>query len=184
MNDDEIGDRSPEVEATRVENPDDYNRVRRLEQIHDARDAVHKFVRKNDLSHEPGTSFDPAKGEMLARLVSMYIFELIPLLEEADLYDDQDPDRLDAHNLRQFAGHTGLDPESIDSKVSSPTFSLRIFSAANQYFRRTGLDLKLVDEAGEARFDYSDNLENGPPEHRSESNQATEAGVQQPGDGA
>lgn len=121
---------------------------------------------------------------MLARLVSMYIFELIPLLEEADLYNEQDPDRMDAHDLRQFAGHTGIDSESMHSKVSPPTFSLLIFSAANRYFRRTGMDLKLVDEVGEARFDCSDILENGPPEYRSESDQTTDAGDQQPGDSA
>jgi hypothetical protein len=45
----------------------------------------------------------------------------------------------------------------------SPQESLYFFSAANRFFARVGMDLELVEDQGDAGFDYSDILEDGPP---------------------
>jgi hypothetical protein len=37
------------------------------------------------------------------------------------------------------------------------------FSAANRFFAQVGMDLELTEDKGDAGFDYSDILEEGPP---------------------
>lgn len=168
--------------SIRVENSDDYNRIRRFEEIHDARDAIHRFVQTTVLNHEPGVSFDPAKGAMLARVVSMYIKELISLMEDFDDNDELLSDGTDTNDLKKFAAHTGLVERDAGFEVPPPYFSLRMFSAANLFYRRAGLELKLVDDPGEARFDYSDILDDGPQKTHRRSDVDSESDDRQPGE--
>lgn len=173
---------SIEAHSTWVENPDDYNRLRRIGGIHDAREAVHSYIRENDLSFEPGRSFDRRKGEQFARLVSMYIIELVPLMEEVDAEEELLPDGTGTPELRQFAGNAGTVPLDSGYGVPTPQDSISMFSAANRFFRRAGLDLEIHDGPGYAEFDYSDILDNGPPEYHGDSNEVIGANDRQPGE--
>jgi hypothetical protein len=46
------------------------------------------------------------------------------------------------------------------------TESLRVFQVANKAYANLGMDLEIAEDEGDAGFDYSDILEEGPPGDR------------------
>lgn len=164
--------------AERIVDPDDYNRTQRFKEIHQARQRVADYMAKfedrllaDDRTHKPGTA-PMVAHEQLAFRVALYIMELQPLLEEKggdDPYmSGHFPKGSPVNDLRHFALNSGMLRESTggDEKTKTAvrvTESLRVFQVANQAYASLGMDLEVAEERGDAGFDYSDILEEGPP---------------------
>jgi len=169
--------------AERVVDPDDYNRTQRFKEIHQARQRVTDYVSKfedrmldNDRNHTPGTAPTFAH-EQLAFRVALYIMELLPLLEKKggdDPYmSEYFPESSPVDDLAQFAYNSGMLREHHDKRDDRKTntavrvtTSLRVFQIANRAYADLGMDLEIAEEDGDAGFDYSDILEEGPPGER------------------
>jgi len=168
----------PRMADAVVTDPDDFNRQQRFKEIHDARQRVANYMANFENSifdkhdHTPG-KVPMLVNEQLAFMVSLYIMELLPLLKEKggdDPYMSEhfhDSDRVD--DLHQYAYHSGIlrnttdrEGEPISHAVSVNT-SLRVFQVANLAYSELGMDLEVAESEGDAGFDYSDILEEGPP---------------------
>jgi hypothetical protein len=172
--------------AERVVDPDDYNRTQRFKEIHQARQRVTDYMAKfedrmldNDRKHTPGTAPTFAH-EQLAFRVALYIMELLPLLEKkggddpymSEHFSEASP----VDDLQQFAFRSGMLREHTDKRRNKEdrktstavrvTTSLRVFQIANKAYADLGMDLEIAEEDGDAGFDYSDILEEGPPGER------------------
>lgn len=170
----------PQTADAVVTDPDDFNRQQRFKEIHDARQRVTDYMAKfedrlldNDGVHKPGTAPTYAH-EQLAFRVALYIMELQPLLEEKggdDPYmSDHFPESSPVDDLQHFAFNSGMLREhTAEGKKKTKTAvrvttSLRVFQVANKAYANLGMDLEVAEDEGDAGFDYSDILEEGPPE--------------------
>ena len=170
----------PQTADAVVTDPDDFNRQQRFKEIHDARQRVTDYMAKfedrlldNDGVHKPGTAPTYAH-EQLAFRVALYIMELQPLLEEKggdDPYmSDHFPESSPVDDLQHFAFNSGMLREhTAEGKKKTNTAvrvttSLRVFQVANKAYANLGMDLEVAEDEGDAGFDYSDILEEGPPE--------------------
>jgi hypothetical protein len=173
----------PQTADAVVTDPDDFNRQQRFKEIHDARQRVTRYMAKfedrvfqNESKHTPGTA-PTHVHEQLAFRVSLYIMELLPLLEKKggdDPYMSESfPESAPAEDLRHFAFHSGmLRKHTEESKMEKRTTntavpvtaSLRVFQIANKAYANLGMDLEIAEDEGDAGFDYSDILEEGPPD--------------------
>jgi hypothetical protein len=169
----------PQTADAVVTDPDDFNRQQRFKEIHDARQRVTDYMAKiedrlfeDGRKHTPGTVPIFAQ-EQLAFRVSLYIIELLPLLEKkggddpymSDYFPESSPvDDLDhfAHNSGIFNETTDRDGEKHRTAVRVTT-ALRVFQIANRAYSELGMDLEVAEDEGDAGFDYSDILEEGPP---------------------
>jgi hypothetical protein len=58
----------------------------------------------------------------------------------------------------------GVKPaDDVYEQTPSPQEVMAYFSAANRFYARVGMDLELAEDEGDAGFDYSDILDEGPP---------------------
>jgi len=171
----------PQTPDAVVTDPDDFNRQQRFKEIHDARQRVTEYMAKfedrlldNDRKHTPGTAPMWAH-EQLAFRVALYIMELLPLLENKggdDPYmSEHFPEKAPVDDLAQFAHRSGMLGEHTDEREGRKTStalpvttSLRVFQIANRAYAELGMDLEIAEEEGDAGFNYSDILEEGPPE--------------------
>lgn len=174
----------PQTPDAVVTDPDDFNRQQRFKEIHDARQRVTDYMAKiedrmvdKDRKHTPGTAPTYAH-EQLAFRVSLYIMELLPLLEKKggdDPYmSNHFPESSPVDDLQHFAFRSGMLRKHTDDNprtenrttntAVSVTESLRVFQVANKAYANLGMDLEIAEESGDAGFDYSDILEEGPPE--------------------
>jgi len=174
----------PQTADAVVTDPDDFNRQQRFKEIHDARQRVTDYMAKfEDRLLNDGRQHTPGRApmwahEQLAFRVALYIMELQPLLEAKggdDPYmSDHFPERSPVDDLQHFALHSGMlrehtekRREKEDRKTSTAvrvTTSLRVFQIANKAYANLGMDLEVAEDDGDAGFDYSDILEEGPPE--------------------
>lgn len=146
-----------------VEDPHEYNRLQRFKEIHHARQKVAKFLSDFNVADD-GVSYKPAEGAKLGYLVSLYIYELEPLIIQSGIDDSElVPESLPYDSLRQFANSMGMKKAGKKLKQPKPGDSMKIYSAANQFYAMIGMDLKLKENSGDAGFKYSDILEEGPP---------------------
>jgi hypothetical protein len=174
----------PQTADAVVTDPDDFNRQQRFKEIHDARQRVTDYMAKfedrllnDDKNHTPGTAPMYAH-EQLAFRVALYIMELQPLLEKKggdDPYmSDHFPESSRVDDLQQFAFRSGMLKKHTDenrrtgekrtTNTAVPvTESLRVFQIANKAYANLGMDLEVAEDEGDAGFDYSDILEEGPP---------------------
>ena len=148
-----------------VQDPDDYNRTQRFKQIHRGRERVSDFISKMELVKHGNSHYKPKSANRLAYLVSLYILELEPLIMQSDFDDSQlVPDDLPFDSLLQFASTLGTVPsDTPGGSTPPPWMSIRYYSAANRFYARVGMDLELGEEDGDAGFEYTDILEEGPP---------------------
>jgi hypothetical protein len=165
----------PQTADAVVTDPEDFNRQQRFKEIHDARQRVTDYMAKfedrlldNDQRHKPGTAPTYAH-EQLAFRVALYIMELQPLLEKKggdDPYmSGHFPESSPVDDLQQFAFNSGMLREKEKSTTAvRVTTSLRVFQVANKAYANLGMDLEIAEDNGDAGFDYSDILEEGPPE--------------------
>lgn len=171
----------PQTPDAVVTDPDDFNRQQRFKEIHDARQRVTDYMAKiedrmvdKDHNHTPGTAPTYAH-EQLAFRVAMYIMELEPLLAkkggEDPYMSEHFPESSPVNDLRHFAYNSGMLREHHDKRDDRKTntavrvtTSLRVFQVANKAYANLGMDLEIAEESGDAGFDYSDILEEGPPE--------------------
>lgn len=170
----------PQTADAVVTDPEDFNRQQRFKEIHDARQRVTEYMTKfedrlhrdDDHQHTPGTAPTWAH-EQLGFRVSMYITELLPLLEKKggdDPYmSEHFPERSPVDSLQHYAHHSGIlrKTEGRDGKGRNTAVrvseSLRVFQVANKAYAELGMDLEVAEDEGDAGFDYSDILEEGPP---------------------
>jgi hypothetical protein len=171
----------PQTPDAVVTDPDDFNRQQRFKEIHDARQRVTDYMAKvedrvvdKDHKHTPGTA-PTYVHEQLAFRVVMYIMEIEPLLAKKggdDPYmSEHFPESSPVNDLRHFAYNSGMLREHHDKRDDRKTntavrvtTSLRVFQVANKAYANLGMDLEIAEESGDAGFDYSDILEEGPPE--------------------
>lgn len=163
-----------EAPAVTVTDPDDFNRVQRFKEIHRARQNVARAFKRNpEPSPRPGFRDTPDNSsERVAQAVSLYVLELEPLYREAvdqgalpdemgrfaDEYYEGEYEFESVFDFAYRLGTTGGGP------VSKQT-SMQIFRKANDIMRRLGLELEIGEsQNNDAGFDYSDILEEGPPE--------------------
>lgn len=174
----------PQTPDAVVTDPDDFNRQQRFKEIHDARQRVTDYMAKvedrvvdKDRKHTPGTA-PTYVHEQLAFRVALYIMELLPLLAKkggddpymSDHFSESSP----VDDLQQFAFRSGMLKKHHDKRRNkedrttntavSVTTSLRVFQIANRAYANLGMDLEVAEDEGDAGFDYSDILEEGPPE--------------------
>lgn len=162
-----------------VQDPDNFNRQQRFKEIHDARQDVREYMSKFDEkifktnekyngTREPGTAPSIVQ-EQLSFRVALYVMELLPLLEEKggdDPYmSKQFPDGGPVTDLEQFAITSGMlrNDDKQQTTAVRVTTALRVFQIANRAYAGLGMDLEVSEDRGDAGFDYSDILEEGPP---------------------
>ena len=147
-----------------VMDPDDFNRTERFREIHAARRRVSDYVSEMEMPKE-GTKYFTRTTARLGYVVSLYVFELEPLIEQS-VFEDGDlvSDESSYDSLRDFTRTMGL-IHSDDKEVKAPTLTqvMSIFSAANRFYAKVGLDLELKVEESDAEFTYADILDDGPP---------------------
>jgi len=151
--------------AEQVVDPDDYNRTQRFKEIHQARQRVTEFVSQMEMPKRGGGSYKLREATRLSNLVSLYIMELEPLIVQGDI-DDTDliSDNLAYDSLLDFASSMGVKSGNDEyERTLSPQETMHYFSAANRFYARMGMDLELAEDEGDAGFDYSDILNEGPP---------------------
>jgi hypothetical protein len=174
----------PQTADAVVTDPDDFNRQQRFKEIHDARQRVTDYMAKfedrlldGDKNHTPGTAPTYAH-EQLAFRVALYIMELQPLLEKKggdDPYmSGHFPESSSVDDLQHFAFNSGMlrahtvrqlsEDDRQTTTAVRVTTSLRVFQIANRAYAELGMDLEVAEDEGDAGFDYSDILEEGPPE--------------------
>jgi hypothetical protein len=166
----------PQTADAVVTDPDDFNRQQRFKEIHDARQRVTGYMANveerlfdNDRSHKAGTA--PAHvHEQLAFRVALYIMELQPLLDKKggdDPYmSEHFPENSRIDDLQQYAFRSGMLKKTggnTGRNAVSVSESLRVFQIANKAYANLGMDLEITEDEGDAGFDYSDILEEGPP---------------------
>lgn len=145
-----------------VMDPEDFNRQQRFKEIHDARQRVTEFLSEMEIPDVGGGTYQLREATRLAHLVSLYILELEPLIIQSQI---DSGDLVSADSLLEFASRMGINPDKEKSaQTPSPQESMQYFSAANRFFAQVGMDLELSEEKGDAGFDYSDILEEGPPD--------------------
>ncbi len=151
--------------AEQVVDPDDFNRTQRFKEIHQARQRVTEFVSKMKMSDKGGGTYNLREATRLGYLVSLYIMELEPLIVQSDIDDSElVSDKLPCNSLLQFTSSMGVKPgEDQYEQTPSPQEVMHYFSAANRFYARVGMDLELAEDEGDAGFDYTDILEEGPP---------------------
>lgn len=162
-----------------VQDPDNFNRQQRFKEIHDARQKVREYMSKFDekifkTSNDRTKTRKPATApniisEQLAFRVALYVMELLPLLEKkggedpymSENFPDDDP----VNDLEQFAISSGMLRSGVNDHRTAVrvTTSLRVFQIANRAYADLGMDLEVSEDRGDAGFDYSDILEEGPP---------------------
>lgn len=164
-----------------VTDPDDFNRQQRFREIHNARQRVTDYiVQTEDRIIDKDNKYTPGMApayvhEQLAFRVAMYIMELEPLLAKKggdDPYmSEHFPESSPVNDLRHFANNLGMLREPYDKRDNRKTntavritTSLRVFQVANKSYANLGMDLEIAEKSGDAGFDYSDILEDGPPE--------------------
>jgi len=149
----------------RVQDPDDYNRIQRFKQIHRARERVSNFISEMELAEGGSSNYKPKSANRLGYLVSLYILELEPLIIQSGFDDTQLlADNLPYNTLMSFASTLGVLPGDTNrERTPAPHISIRYYSAANRFYARVGMDLELSEDDGDAGFEYSDILEEGPP---------------------
>jgi hypothetical protein len=151
--------------AGEVVDPDDFNRTQRFKEIHEARQRVTEFLSEMEIPDEGGGSYKLIEATRLGHLVSIYIMELEPLIIQSEVDDGELlSDTLPADSLLQFASRMGVKPaDDVYEQTPSPQEVMAYFSAANRFYARVGMDLELAEDEGDAGFDYSDILDEGPP---------------------
>lgn len=158
-----MSDDADEQLSRRVIDPEDFNRKQRFKEIHDARQRVTDFITEMELAKR-ANQYSTIESKRLSYLVALYITELEPLIHQSELeHGDLYPDGLPFDSLVEFASVMGINSRSDGSDFLSPQALLRVFSAANRFYARVGMDLELEEEDGDAGFDYTDILEEGPP---------------------
>jgi len=151
--------------AQKVVDPEDYNRTQRFKEIHQARQRVTEHMSQMELPESGAASYMVQESTRLAHLVSIYILELEPLIIQSDLDDSELLSENAVYDsLLDFAYKMGVKPgKGTENRTPSPQEIVQYFSAANRFYARVGMDLDLAEDEGDASFDYSDILQEGPP---------------------
>jgi hypothetical protein len=170
----------PQTPPAVVTDPEDFNRQQRFKEIHDARQRVTDYVMKfEERLAKPGTGYKPGTvpayyQTQLAFRVSLYIIELLPLLEKKGgddpYFSEHFPESSVVDDLAHFANRSGLlrihedtDSQTRRKRGVSVGTALRVFQVTNRAFSELGMDLDVAETERDAGFDYSDILEDGPP---------------------
>jgi hypothetical protein len=156
----------PQTADAVVTDPDDFNRQQRFKEIHDARQRVTHHIAEMEIDEQSGTAYPVFESTRLAHLVALYVMELQPLIERSD-WDSRQyiPDNRQYDTIIEWAlrmGFTG--GRKGTSAPAGIGECMLIFSLANRFIAQVGMDLELAEESRDAGFDYSDILEEGPPE--------------------
>lgn len=146
-----------------VVDPGDYNRTQRFKEIHQARQRVSEFVAQMELPDD-GSSYYLKETTRLAHLVALYILELEPLIIQSEFENGEFvADDIEYKSLRDFAAKIGAKYNENGNSTPNPQEIISIYSAANRFYARVGMDLEMDIDKGDAGFDYSDILAEGPP---------------------
>jgi hypothetical protein len=149
-----------------VTDPDDFNRQQRFQEIHEARQRVTDHIAEMEINEQSGTTYPLFEITRLAHLVALYVIELQPLIERSDWDSSQYiPDNRQYDTITEWASRMGITREHKGTPAPAGIGEcMHIFSLANRFVAQVGMDLELAEERGDAGFDYSDILEEGPPE--------------------
>jgi hypothetical protein len=167
MTDTAQGDQQNATSPYVVTDPESYNKQQRFREIHRARQRVAEHIAEMEIGdgRDDGTSYQLHEVTRLAHFVSLYILELEPLIERSE-WDGEEhiPDTVNAESLAEWVAVMGMTRKKGDERLPANVFeSMQIFSVANRFVAQVGMDLELEEESGDAGFDYSDILEDGPP---------------------
>lgn len=161
------------IDQASIEDPEEYNRRQRFQEIHDARQRVVDKLSEDEELHQGVRGKVPAStANRMATLVALYVIELSPLVRQLDdglaYGEDRFTDRMHTNNLGHFAMAMGMtDVSGTYAEPPGMIETMRVFSVANQAYAELGMDLDLADGDTDASFDYSDLLEDdqqSPPE--------------------
>lgn len=172
----------PHTAEAVVSDPDDFNRQQRFKEIHDARQRVSDYLANfetklfdHDRTHSAGT-VPVHMQEQLAFRVSLYVMELLPLLKKKAGEDPYMSRRFDntsnVNSLEHYAFKSGMlgkteNRRGEKKETGTPVLqSMQVFQVANFAYADLGMDLEIAEEQGDAGFDYTDILEEGPPGDR------------------
>jgi len=139
----ETGDDTALRDEHQVSDPDDFNRSQRFREIHQARQRVSAYIKKISIPEDGGSHFYASESARLGYFISMYIFELEPLIHQSDLEEsDYLPDGAFYDSLIEFAYQMG----DFNRKApAAPQELIIYFSAANRIYADLGMDLQLDD---------------------------------------
>jgi len=163
-------DRDPTDSPAVVVDADEFNRQQRFQEIHDARQRVISHLSTFDDKHSRFEGGDGSRvyNVQLSTFVSVYITELLPLLEKRGGPDPymaaEFPDESQIEDLKHFSEELGLfgQEQYKDAEIAvSVRTSMKVFQIANRAFAELGMELDVAEENADASFDYSDILQNG-----------------------
>jgi len=117
-------------QETSLTDPDDYHRKQRLKEIHQARQEVAKKVGDLDVDSSKVGAISFVTIQELGHAVSMYVNELLPLIETADIDDEMLslPDACHHDDVVGFAMSMGIVE---DGRPAKPPHSLEVYRRCN-----------------------------------------------------
>jgi len=134
-----------------VSDPEAYNRSQRFKEIHRARQNVSKQLSEIEFARD-GQSYNAISVARLAHLVAVYIIELEPLIIESEYNDAENfPNELPYDSLRDFAYKLGF--ENRRDNAPMPSVTARVYSVANQFYAKVGMDLDIEDREQTTKID-------------------------------
>jgi hypothetical protein len=118
----------PEIQLA---DPDDYHRTQRLKEIHKARRRVTEKVADLDVNRRHPSKIKTYSITELNHTVAMYINELIPLIEHADVTQEDIslPDTCAHDDVIQYARGMGMGE---DGGPVSPAHSMEVYRTCNR----------------------------------------------------
>lgn len=140
-----------------VVDPDDYQRTKKLESIHKARNRVRRV--RNEKPMSANSQEWRGYHTKLAEAVADYGTELLPILEDAIEHGDMTPDDLaidDVDDLTviayvRFDGRIP-DHEAQSVDVANPDKAMAVFRHLDRLLRKLGLGLELKQDRGPAQI--------------------------------
>lgn len=132
---------------------DDYHRKQRLKEIHQTRQAVADSIQTMEIDKNDPRPYT-AEMKRVAHNIGLYIQELIPIIEGANLDDDMAelPDEYKFDNLFEFARTLGMVPGT--GKAPTLGEMMAVYEQGNRILATVR---PLIDNSdGEAAFDYED----------------------------
>jgi hypothetical protein len=146
-------EKNQQTEQTlQVDDPEDYNRTQRFREIHQARGRVADFVADIDIPNR-NEDFFVRESVRLGYLVSLYIYELEPLIEQSDYATgDLISDDIGFDSLQDFAANMGEESTDDGTQRASVSTAMQVYSAANRFYAKVGLELELKEQTNQTKI--------------------------------
>lgn len=153
-----------EAEIHTVEDPEAYNRTQRFREIHDARQRVADAITDMETGRR-GSGFQVSSAAEIGKALAVYITELEPLIRQSTYeWGEIIPDDVGYSDLREYRSNLGqLKENDKERQAPNPYHAVKTFAAVNRVYADLGMGLEVREDKGDAGFDYSDILEDGPP---------------------